>query len=166
MRAVYDEVWRSRVGYLDRTDASWEYHLFDRPVRRDGQTALADPRAVVRTMFDALWVRLVDVDKALMARRYATPVDVVLDVADDVCEWNTGRWRLSAGPDGRAEVTRTDDPADLTLDVATLGAAYLGGTRLTTLAAAGRVREHRQGALSQATHAFRHDQEPCCLELF
>jgi predicted acetyltransferase len=236
VRAVYDEVWRSRVGYLDRTDAAWEYHLFDRPVRRDGQTALrfaihprayavyrtrgdwqvrgprstvtvhevtaatpeayaailrylldmdlvgevvlrlppddpvvhmlADPRAVVRTMFDALWVRLVDVDKALMARRYSTPVDVVLEVADDVCEWNTGRWRLSAGPDGRAEVTRTDDPADLTLDVATLGAAYLGGTRLTTLAAAGSVREHRPGALTQATHAFLHDQEPCCPELF
>ncbi|GAB1513146.1 GNAT family N-acetyltransferase [Actinophytocola sp. KF-1] len=127
---------------------------------------LADPRAALRTVFDGLWVRLVDVDRALAARRYLVPVDLVLEVTDDVCPWNAGRWRLVAGPDGRAEVTRTDAPADLALDVSALAVAFFGGTRLSTLAAAGRVRECRPGTLSPASLAFLNDGEPCCLELF
>jgi predicted acetyltransferase len=127
---------------------------------------LADPRAAVRTTSDALWVRLVDVGAALAARRFAVPVEVVLEVGDDMCPWNAGRWRVSAGSDGRAEVTRTDAPADLALDVAALGAAYLGGNRLTTLAGAGRVRECRPGTLARTSLAFLHDQEPHCPEVF
>jgi predicted acetyltransferase len=236
VRDVYDRVWHTRAGHLDRTDRAWEYHLVDGPARRDGQTGyrfavhpqayavyrtklewqergprstvevhsltaatpaayaailrylldidlvgevvlrlgvddplvhlLADPRAAVRTMFDALWVRLVDLDRALMARRFLAPLDMVLAVDDELCPWNAGRWRLVVGPDGRAEVTRTDAPADLELDVSALGAAFLGGTRLTTLAGAGRVRECQPGALARASLAFLHDDEPCCLEMF
>jgi predicted acetyltransferase len=236
VRDVYDRVWQTRAGHLDRTDRAWEYHLADGPARRDGQTGyrfaihpqayavyrtklewqergprstvqvhsltaatpaayaailrylldidlvgevvlrlgvddplvhlLADPRAAVRTMFDALWVRLVDLDRALMARRFLAPLDVVLEVDDELCPWNAGRWRLVVGQDGRAEVTRTDAPADLELDVSALGAAFLGGTRLTTLAGAGRVRECQPGALSRASLAFLHDDEPRCLEMF
>jgi predicted acetyltransferase len=236
VRDIYDQVWHTRAGYLDRTDTAWDFHLFDRPGRRHGQSGLrfavhpqgyavyrtkpdwqdrgprstvnvheltattpaayaailrylldidlvgevvlrlgtdeplvhmlADPRAAVRTMFDALWVRLVDVDKALMARRFLAPLDLVLAVDDELCPWNAGRWRLVVGPDGQAEVTRTDTPADLALDVAALGAAYLGGTRLSTLAAAGRVRECQPGTLTRASLAFLHDEEPRCLELF
>jgi len=236
IRDIYDRVWRTRAGYLDRTDSAWEYHLFDGPERRDGRTRLrfavhpqayavyrtkvdwqargprstvtvheltgatpaayaailrylldidlvgevvlrlgtdeplvhmlADPRAAVRTMFDALWVRLVDVDRALMARRFLVPLDLVLEVADELCPWNAGRRRLVVGPDGRAEVTRTDAPADLALDVAALGAAFLGGTRLSTLAGAGRVRECQPGTLARASLSFLHDEEPRCLEVF
>jgi predicted acetyltransferase len=236
LREIYERVWQSRAGHLDRTDSAWEYHLFDGHERRDGMTALrfavhpqafavyrakldwqergprstvhvhsltaanpaayaaivrylldidlvgevvlrlgtddplvhmlADPRAAVRTMFEALWVRVVDVDKALAARRYLVPLDVVLAVEDELCPWNAGRWRLVAGADGHMEVTRTDADADLALDVTALGAAYLGGTRLTTLAAAGRVRECRAGTLARTSLAFLHDEEPRCLEVF
>jgi predicted acetyltransferase len=127
---------------------------------------LADPRAAVRTTTDALWLRVVDVGAALAARRYSVPFDVVLEVSDERCPWNAGRWQVSAGDDGRAEVTRTDAPADLALDVAALGAAYLGGNRLTTLAGAGRVRECRPGTLARTSLAFLHDQEPHCPEMF
>jgi predicted acetyltransferase len=127
---------------------------------------LADPRAATRTMFDGLWVRLVDVDEALMARRYLVPLDLVLEIDDELCPWNAGRWRLTVGEDGRGDVTRTGAPADLALDVSTLGAAFLGGTRLTTLAGAGRVRECRPGTLARASLAFLHDEEPRCLESF
>lgn len=236
VRDIYDRVWQSRVGYLDRDERAWEYFLFDGRDRREGQTGyrfavhpeafavyrtklewnergpnstvnvhtltatnpaayaamlrylldidlvsevvlrlgvdeplvhmLADPRAAVRTVFDALWVRVVDVDRALMARRFAVPLDLVLEVADEVCPWNAGRWRLSVGEDGRADVTRTDAPADLALDVSTLAAAFFGGIRLTTLARAGRVRECRPGTLARASLAFLHDEEPCCVEVF
>nr|WP_284287750.1 GNAT family N-acetyltransferase [Angustibacter aerolatus] len=64
----------------------------------------------------SLWLRLIDVDRALAQRTYAHDVDVVLDVSDALCPWNARRWRLSGGPDG-ATCTPTSDPADVEVDV-------------------------------------------------
>ncbi|HZE40764.1 MAG TPA: sterol carrier protein domain-containing protein, partial [Stackebrandtia sp.] len=41
-----------------------------------------------------------------------------------------------------------------------LGAAYLGGTTLASLAAAGRVEELSPGALARASVAWRGEREP------
>ena len=114
---------------------------------------LAEPRAAVGRLGDALWVRLVSVGEALETRRYAAEVDVVLDVTDAFCPWNAGRWRLSAGPSG-AVCAPTTDPADLALDARDLGAAFLGGTSLTARYQAGWVTELTKGALAAATVAF------------
>jgi predicted acetyltransferase len=137
-----------------------------RPVDEPLVHLLADPRAALCSVLDGLWVRLVDVDRGLMARRYAVPLDVVLEVSDAVCPWNAGRWRLVVGADGHAEVSRTGSDADLALGVDDLGAVFLGGTRLSTLAAAGRVHELRPGAVARTALAFLHDQEPGCVEMF
>ncbi|WP_028922412.1 GNAT family N-acetyltransferase [Pseudonocardia acaciae] len=126
---------------------------------------LRNPR-VLGEVSDALWVRLVDLDRALAARRYAAPCDVVLEVADRFCPWNAGRWRLKTEADGGAHTERTSAPADLECDTADLAAAYLGGTRLTALAAAGRVRELRPGAVVAASRALATDTEPHCPEIF
>ena len=101
---------------------------------------LYDARAVTMRLDDGLYVRLVDLPRALAQRTYRAPVDVVLEVADDVCPWNAGRWRLAADATG-ATCEPTTAPADLALGVLELGAAYLGGTPLATLGAAGRVEE-------------------------
>ena len=53
---------------------------------------------------------------------------------------------------------RTDDPADIALDVRELGAAYLGGTRLGALAAAGLVT--RAAAGHAGAPVRRHDLGP------
>ena len=122
---------------------------------------LADSRHVHRLLTDALYVRVVDVPRALAQRSYAAPIDVVLEVRDDVCPWNAGRWRLTG--DG---CERTDAAADLALDVRELGAAYLGGTSLAALGAAGRVEERTPGALEAAAYAFRTARDPWCPEFF
>ena len=83
---------------------------------------LHDPRALHTQPVDALWVRLVDVDRALAARRYPAPVDLVLEVRDRFCPWNAGRWRLSGHPAG-GYCGRTDRDPDLVVDVEALGAA-------------------------------------------
>ncbi len=127
---------------------------------------LAEPRKMSRSAGDSLWVRLVDVDRALKTRRYNTAVDLVFGVEDAFCPWNTGNWRLVADVDGNAEVTRVEDAPDLELDVIDLGAIFLGGTRPSTLAATGRIRERTAGAVSRATAAFAADREPSCLESF
>jgi predicted acetyltransferase len=109
-------------------------------------------------------VRLVDLAAALAGRSYATELDVVLEVADERCPWNAGRWRLTGAADG-AGCTRTEDAADLSLGVRELGAAYLGGTSLTELAAAGRV-TGSPAALQSATTAFAHSPAPWCPMVF
>lgn len=114
---------------------------------------LADVRRARPALGDNLWVRLVDVPAALAGRRYAADVDVVLDVEDPLCPWNTGRWRLTGGRRASTCVA-TEAPADLVLGVSELGAAYLGGTPLQTRAAAGRVVERSEGALAAASTAF------------
>jgi predicted acetyltransferase len=122
---------------------------------------LASNDAVDRRAGDGLFVRLLDADAALSARAYAAPVDLVLELDDPFCPWNSGRHRLR---EDRCEPT--DAPADLALGAEALGAIYLGGTPLTALAAAGRVRELRPGALAEAATAFRGAVEPWCPEIF
>ncbi len=140
---------------------SWELAPSDHPL----------PHMVTNTSFVqvntgyALFVRVVDLPKALTSRTYAEPFEVVLEVADDDCPWNAGRWALRW--DGTtATCARTATPAGLELGAAELGAAYLGGTALATLARAGRVRELRSGALASANRAFRGDRDPWCPEVF
>jgi Sterol carrier protein domain/Acetyltransferase (GNAT) domain len=144
---------------------------------------LADPRAARVSVRDALWVRLIDVPAALRQRKYAAPVDVVIEVIDDICPWNNGRWRLRThepasplpGPGGSyagqmgavsATCEPASDPPDLTMPVAALGAAHLGGTRLGALAAAGIVTELRAGALASASAALSWDPAPWCPMIF
>jgi predicted acetyltransferase len=135
----------------------WELAPADEPL----WLMLTDAGAVRRTIRDALWLRLVDVERALSARAYARDPDVVLEVSDAFCPWNEGRYRLSG-----AGCERTDAEPGLALDVTVLGAAYLGGTTLSELALAGRVRELRPGALARASAAFRGDVAPWCPEMF
>jgi predicted acetyltransferase len=122
---------------------------------------VAGPRGLADTsLFDSTWVRLVDVPEALMARGYAAPCDVVLDVLDDTAPWNAGRWHLHVGDAGEAEVTRTYDEPDLRLTSATLGAAYLGGVSPALLAQSGVVEELRPAAATRLWHSLRTDARP------
>ena len=126
---------------------------------------LADPRAARAQLGDGLWVRLVDVDRALAARRYATDLDVVLDVDDAGLAANGGRHRLAGGPSGAVCAPTTDAP-DLRLGTDTLAAAFLGGPSLRALADAGRVQELTPGAVDAASAAFRSPREPWCADVF
>jgi predicted acetyltransferase len=127
---------------------------------------LVNPRGVVTSVRDGLWVRLVDLDRALTGRHYSAACELVLEVTDPFCAWNAGRWRLKVDDSGTGIAERTSAEPDLSCDIADLGAAYLGGTRLTALAAAGRVRELRSGAVTAVSRAFAGDVEPSCPEVF
>jgi predicted acetyltransferase len=155
-------IWR----FLLNLDLVGEVRYFNTPLDEPLQMMLTDPYAVRAELNDGLFVRLVDLDRALGARRYAAPAELVFDVTDELCPWNAGRWRLSVDESGAGRVERTAAAADLACDVIDLGAAYLGGTRLRVLAAAGRVRELRAGAAALASRVFAGENEPHCLEVF
>ena len=126
---------------------------------------LADPRRAQPKLADSLFVRIVDVGAALAARRYAADTDLVLEVADDVCAWNAGRWRFTAK--GRtASCAPTEDAPDLALSAGTLGSLYLGGGSLQQLASAGRVDEYASGAVAALDAAFRWFPGPWSPQVF
>jgi predicted acetyltransferase len=151
------EIWRYlfNMDWIDSVRASWippDHPLF---------LLLTEPRRMQYTAMEALWTRLVDVGAALSARRYRPNGTLVLEVRDEYCPWNDGRWRLEDG-----DATRTDDEADLRLAVDALGSVYLGGFTFAELAWAGRVEELRDGAIARADELFWTDRLPWCPEIF
>ncbi|MGH9027910.1 MAG: GNAT family N-acetyltransferase [Acidimicrobiia bacterium] len=123
--------------------------------------------ASVTSVGDALWLRILDVPAALSARRYARRGGLVLEVVDEFRPDGAaaGRFALEVGGDG-VLCTRTTASPDLTVGVAELGAAYLGGVRFATLAAAGLVEEHRPGSLPRADATFAADRAPFAMTWF
>ncbi len=147
------------------------FRLHMRPVDDPLLDLLADSRRARPRLADGLWVRLVDVGRALAQRHYACPVDLVIEVTDELCPQNQGRWRLTAAagsaPSGfGGTCERTTAPADLALPVRTLGAAYLGGTRLAALAAAGLATEATPGSVAALSAAMSWDPAPWCPMIF
>ncbi|AXG77851.1 GNAT family N-acetyltransferase [Streptomyces paludis] len=145
--------------YLFGIDLTSTVRTGNRPPDDPFQYLVSDVRRCALRVRDELYLRPVEVGAALEARTYRTPVDVVLAVEDAFCPWNEGTWRLSGDSKG-ASCERTGDRPELALSVRELGAAYLGGTSLTALAGAGRVRELRKGALAEASSAFGSDVAP------
>ena len=127
---------------------------------------LLDMRRARMRVADGIWVRIIELPAALSRRAYSCSVDVVLEATDALLPANAGRWRLRADGYGSAACERTDEAADLAIDVRELGAAYLGGTRLGTLAAAGLIRELRPGALARLSAAMTWDPAPWCPQIF
>jgi predicted acetyltransferase len=121
---------------------------------------LREPRRLNLAVVEAVWVRLVDVGAALAARGLGEG-SLVLDVRDEFCPWNQARWKLH---DGAAD--RTTAEADIALDVAGLGSAYLGGFTFDQLWRAGRLEELKPGAVVRADELFRTPRQPWCPELF
>ncbi|SEN24857.1 GNAT family N-acetyltransferase [Actinacidiphila rubida] len=152
---TYAALW----GYLSGIDLMSRIVFWSRPMDDALVQLASDIRRCELAFRDGLYLRLVDLPAALSARTYAAPVDVVLDVDDAFCPWNSGRWRLTGDSKG-ASCVRTTDPAELAVDVRELGAAYLGGPSLRSMASAGLVTELRAGALAEASAAFRSDAEP------
>ncbi|MFJ4837411.1 GNAT family N-acetyltransferase [Streptomyces sp. NPDC088746] len=156
--ASYAALWR----FLFGIDLTTVVECHNRPADDAVLRLVSDVRRCEVRQRDGLYVRLVELDAALEARRYRAPVDVVVEVEDTFCPWNAGRWRLIADAKGAATCRRTDEEPELALSVNQLGAAYLGGVSLTTLAAAGQVRELRAGALAETALAFSSAVQPWC----
>jgi predicted acetyltransferase len=177
------------VGELMATDpaaeaAMWEnllsrdlitkVNVYLRPPDDPLQFQLLDGRRLRTQVSDGLWVRLTNLPAALSGRAYSTPVDTVIEVRDNVLPANSGCWRLTApgvgtdpaGAATGAQCTQTMDEPDISLDIRELGAAYLGGTSLGSLAAAGLVTEHRPGAVRALSAAMLWTPSPRCPTIF
>jgi len=113
---------------------------------------------------DWLWVRLLDVPRALSARGWFTDGELVLEV-DDPFLGERARYLLTV-EDGKADCVPTDREPHLSMDVSDLGSIYLGGTTPSTLVRAGHIRAHDPAAPALADVLFRAERPPHCLHWF
>ncbi|MGW7424346.1 GNAT family N-acetyltransferase [Streptomyces sp. NPDC054813] len=126
---------------------------------------LPDPRAArITSQADWLWVRILDVVRALEARTYDTAGSLVLEVADRQ-GLAGGRFRLDTSPEQASCVPTTDAP-ELTLDIADLASVWLGDQSVARLHALGRVQEARVGAARKADALLRTSGRPWCPDIF
>jgi predicted acetyltransferase len=158
---AYAALWN----HLLTMDLTRSANLWCVPVDDPLQYMVNEPRRLGARITDAIWLRVLDVPAALAARRYAAPVDVVIEVSDGIIDANNGRFRLIGSPTA-ATCTPTTDPADLSCTVGALGAAYLGDASLAQLAGAGTVHESRPGTLAAAATAFGWHRRPGAVEPF
>jgi predicted acetyltransferase len=159
--AAYKALWSYLLTMDLAATLRYGYAALDEPLLQ----LVTTPTALKRRLGESLWLRVTDVARALEQRRYAAALDLVIEVTDELIPANAGRYRLTA--DGTtARCARTDDPADLTVPVRELGAAYLGGRQLAEFAATGRVVEHTPDALTTASTAFSWPVHPVSIEVF
>lgn len=157
---AYADLWRFVFDVdLVRTVRA-DVRMADEPLRH----LLADPNRLKVSLHDGLWVRLIRVEEALAARRYAAEGRITLEVADDACSWNSGRFELLGGPEG-AECRRTEAEPELRLTAEDLGAVYLGGVSFRALARAGRLGAPPD-VLARADAMFSWDPPPWCPLVF
>ena len=131
---AYAGLWR----YLFSIDLMVKVEARNRKPDDPVYLLLGDPRRIEAAGHDAIWVRILDIERALAARRYRVEGSLVLDVVDLMRPQLGGRFRLDGGPDS-AVCARTDDAADITIPIEHLGAAYLGTPHLATLGWLGMV---------------------------
>lgn len=157
---AHASLWRFLLD-LDLTDRV-EYSLgwVDDPV----QDLLADRRSLTLTLHDHVWLRLVDLDRAVGLRGYSVPTTVDVRVVDEFCPWNAGDWRLDLAPDG-GQATRTSASPQLELHIRDLAACFLGGTPPARLAAGGQV-TGEPDALRRLGLALSTSVAPWCPEGF
>jgi predicted acetyltransferase len=159
----------------DAEKALWQYvfaldlvtsiDYWNHPVDHPLHWWLVDPRRLERRILDGLWLRPVDVLKALRARRYSSRGSLLLKVNDDLCPWNEGTYQLDVGGEGHGECKRTQAAAEIELSSYGLGALYLGGHRFQDLARAGII-NGESNALRQADAMFTWHRLPWCQEVF
>ncbi|OBG31264.1 GNAT family N-acetyltransferase [Mycobacterium sp. E3198] len=117
---------------------------------------LTDRRAArVTAVRDETWLRVVDAEAALAARRYAGDETVTIAVEDPLRPRNSTSFAVTG--DGAKP---TDRPARLHVGIEGLSAALLGGTSWRGLAAAGLARTDEPAALAVADRLFAVAEAP------
>ncbi len=126
---------------------------------------LSDPRRLRRKSHDALWVRLLDIPKALEARTYNSDGILKIGLVSDVQPESAGTYVIEID-DSRGSVKKTTDKPDVVMTPADLSALYLGGISSGPLFEAGRINEITTGSLAKLAGMFNTNSAPWCAHYF
>lgn len=163
IEAIGDSVEATREVWRFALDIDWVSHVKAMllPIDHPLFFMLARPREMKFRVHDGLWIRLVDLPKALALRQLGEGAPVTIEVTDAFCPWNAGRWRVSS-----SGAERSTADAELACDITALGSVYLGGFTFRQQVRAGRVTELRQDAAARADALFPAGRAPWCPEIF
>lgn len=87
---------------------------------------------------DPLQARIVDVVAALELVRSRRAISLVLDITDDFCPWNHGRFKVAVTPES-AQASACEEPADLMVDIRKLAKILSGSLPVHTAHANGLI---------------------------
>lgn len=123
---------------------------------------LLEPRMLDRRTSDAIWMRVVDIEKAIPQRPYGDRGELTFAVTNEtMCPWNEGTWLMET--DGKTtDVRRTDRTPDLVLPLNTLASLVAGHRDATHYLRAGRLEANTEKAVRIADQLFRPDYRPFC----
>jgi len=124
-----------------------------------------EPRRCGQHLSDGLWVRMVDVKRALEQRGYAADGRLRIGLQDEICPWNSGVWEVVA-EDGRAAVREVQNEPELSLSPRALASLASGCATASALARAGLVQAESQAVLGGADRLFALDHAPLCIDSF
>ena len=121
---------------------------------------LLEPRMLKTAVSDAIWMRVVDAEKALVARPYGDRGELSIRLHDAMCPWNSGTWLLETdGPTAAAR--QVERAAELTVTPQALATLIAGARTPTHLFRAGAV-EASDDVLKRADRIFRTEYAPFC----
>lgn len=160
--AAHADLWRylAEMDWVAKVTAEWRS-----PSDRLPWLLVNSRNAVASDDGDDLWVRIHDVPRALEARTYARDERLVMEIIDTEAVGGRMRVELDASATGARCRPSTSSP-DLTLDVATLGAIYLGGTPIGNAIVRFGGEEHVAGAAVRLDGLMRTLEEPWCTTFF
>jgi predicted acetyltransferase len=123
---------------------------------------LLEPRMLRRSTSDAIWMRVIDIEKSLPQRPYGERGELTFAIrGDTMCPWNEGSWLLET--DGRTtDVRRTDRSPDVSMPINSLARLFSGHASATHLSRAGRLDVHNHAALGAADRIFATEYRPHC----
>ena len=157
---AYVAIWEHIVGMDLVETISYGYGSMDDPL----PFILKDPRRVHRNRIDGIWLRVVDVEKALSGRAYGAEGRLRFEVRDGFLEGAGGRFELEASPAGGV-CRRTNAEPEVVMGPEELGNLYLGGGSAGALWRAGRIRGASE-AVARADRLFGWHIKPQCQEGF
>lgn len=155
--AAYSSLW-AFVAAIDLVDRV----IYDEAAQTSPLPWLVDnPRRVkIKDQHDAVWLRVLDVEKALEARPWPVAGQLTIRVRDDM-NLADGTFSITAsGGSAAVEAVSASHAVDLELGVAELGSIYLGGADPVILARAGRITEHTEDASVRARELFALERAP------
>jgi predicted acetyltransferase len=157
---AHDALWR----FVTNIDLFPRVRYWNQPVDDELRWRVTEPRRVQRKVSDSLWLRILDVERALASRSYPVPGTLRIGLHDRVFPDLEGTYELTVDAAG-ATCRRTSGEADLRLDIDALGAVYLGGRHLWSLHRAGRV-HGTPAMLRRADALFSWDPAPWTTSVF
>jgi predicted acetyltransferase len=125
---------------------------------------VSEPRRVRRRLQDSLWIRVLDIPRALSSRTYSQTGTCVLGISDPFLPDNDGSYQLTVSDSG-VECRPTSGAPDVHCDIGVLGSLFIGGTRATPLARAGRITGNWD-SIARIDGMFASDPLPWCPEIF